>query len=581
MRGLPSALRPRGWWLLAAVVVSALVAVPSALAYNPDALVTWQSPSSPFSQNKQNEPAVAIDPNHPDVVVAGANEEIDMEACNAGADNTCPFTPGVGTSGIYFSFNRATTWTQPTYTGWTARFCLGVVGPDPGCTPQVGSIGTLPLYYENGLVSDGDPAVAFGPQPGPDGFSWDNGSRLYYANLTASFSSVRSEAGIKGFEAIAVSRTDDVEAAAAGDMNAWMPPVIVSKQNAALFSDHEMIAVDDAASSPFFGNVYVCNAAFRSQERSPNSLPEPIVVNVSRDGGDTWQTRQLSQAVNNRVIGGRQDCQVDTDSDGVVYVFWDGADRSSGQSAIFYVRSFDGGKSFQRPARVLTTVVQPGRDGTMDGVAGARDGLTPSISIANGAPTGEGAPNTIAVTYAEGPVNVETAKVWLGEPSGTAPIDWTGPILASLPADRPMFPAIAISPGGTDLYLTYDSFLQPWQESVLAPPRMMQGVVRHADVASPVFTDLLRAEPGDARGSSTNALGDGFLGDYNFAFATDEYGVAVWNDTRNAIDCPAVDAYRQSIVDGSPIAPPAPQQDCPPGFGDTDIFSGSYPDPTP
>jgi hypothetical protein len=573
-------VRKRLPWLAAVLVVAALVAVPSALAYNPDALVTWQSPTSPFSQNKQNEPAVAIDPSHPNVVAAGANEEIDMEACNAGADNTCPFTPGVGVSGVYFSFDRATTWRQGMYTGWTARFCLGAVGPDPGCTPQVGPIGTLPWYYENGLVADGDPAVAFGPRPGPGGFSWSNGSRLYYANLTSSFSAERSEAGIKGFEAIAVSRTDNVQAAAAGTQNAWMQPVIVTKQNAALFSDHEMISVDDATSSPFFGNVYVCDAAFRSQERSPNSLPEPIVLNVSRDGGNTWQSRQLSQAVNNIVIGGRQDCQVDTDSNGVVYVFWDGADRSSGLSAIFYVRSFDGGNSFERPARILTTVVPPGRAGTMDGVAGARDGLTPSISIANGAPIGEG-PNTIAVTYAEGPVNVETAKVWLGEPSGMGPIDWTGPILASRPIDRPMFPAIAISPHGSDLYLTYDSFLQPWQPSVLAPPRMMQGVVRHADVASPVFTNLLLAPPGDARGSSTNALGAGFLGDYNFAFATDEYGVTVWNDTRNAIDCPAVDLYRQSLVDGTPIAPPAPEQQCPQGFGNTDIFSSSNPDPTP
>ena len=560
------------------------MAAPGADPPSAGTLVTTGSPVSPFSQNKQNEPAVAIDANHPSVMVAGSNDNIDMEACNAGDPTTCPFTQGVGVSGVYFSFNGGQTWTQPTYSGWSARDCLGPAA----CAPHTGPIGTLPHYVENGLVSDGDPAVAFGPRPGADGtFSWANGSRLYYANLTSNFGTTKRDETFKGFEAIAVSRTDNPQAAAGSDASAWMDPVLISKQSSTTFSDKEQVWADNASSSPFFGSVYVCWASFRSQEKG-QALPVPLIVARSTDGGSTWTQKQVGPATNNGVNSQPDGCTVRTDSNGNVYVF--GVGRRGGTSFEMMYKSTDGGAHFTGPA-LLSTAVDPGvvdpviGRPVMDGVAGARNDLAfgPSVDIANGAPTGADATNRIVLTWADGRNGLNNEQLlMMSSTNGGA--SFSGPAAVPLAAgDRPYYTAPAISPNGTDVYITYNAFTTPFRDNT-SDPRGLVGVILHADVtggAIGAFGTVARGLVGDPRASSQNNLTAEFLGDYVYTAATRAGAVGVWNDVRAAADCPALDAWRMSLRTGTSVPRPAPQKDCPATFGNSDIFGAAVSDPTP
>jgi hypothetical protein len=602
---------------IAAGLLCVLAAATPAAAQ--DTIVSSGSPDSPFSQNKQNEPAIAIDPADSTVLAAGANDNIDMEACNAGADNTCPFTPGVGVSGIYFSTDSGATWTQPTYTGNSARTCTGVIGDtDPECDPQPGPIGTLPNYFEAGLASDGDPALAFGPQrTDSGGFSYDGGSRLYYANLT---SAIPGAAPFKGDEAIAVSHTDDVDGAIAGDNDAWSAPVIASRQSNSQFSDKEQIWADNVESSPFFGNVYVCYAQFRGSGNGFTN--QPLAVLTSRDGGDSWIQKQVTPAANNihgRNGFGRSGCTVRTDSNGVVYVFvfqFGFSPTTSAPGQIQMIKSFDGGRTWGRPQNVFAAndtcnAFEPSIGRCVeDGVGGARSDLSPapSVDIANGAPSGDDATDRIVISWVDGRagLNHEHVVFSTSTDGGTR---WAAPRNVETPGDRGYYSAPAISPDGTDVWLVYNAFTTPFRNSAegAANDRQLVGVVKHAPVTASgvgTFGEVHRGESGDARGSSQNDLAAEFLGDYVYAAASRDYGAGVWNDVRDAADCPAVDTYRQDLHDEAvatgqqtaeaeeprgesgrdqgeeePAEAPDVQQRCPATFGNSDIFGGSWPEP--
>ena len=295
-------------------IAAALTVVPSASAAT-GALVSVGSPTGAHPQNASNEPALAVDPVHPNILAAGSNDLVDTQPCSQQASTTAgacsfplgTFNLGVGLTGDYFSFDSGHTWVQPTYQGLTAADCDPTVEP---CNAHVGPIHTVPNYYENGLRSRGDPGVAFGPAPGPNGFSWANGERLYSSSLATSLT---DDVIAKGSDtqnstfAVTVSHIDNPSPARIQVQSNWSQPYFAATHvSTSAGVDKEQVWADNAASSRFFGNVYVCYVDFHSFSRGNNFPLKPMVatstdgglgqnnektmVSYSLDHGQTWST---------------------------------------------------------------------------------------------------------------------------------------------------------------------------------------------------------------------------------------------------------------------------------------------------
>ncbi|MBW8741857.1 MAG: exo-alpha-sialidase [Acidobacteria bacterium] len=526
-------MRGRVAFLAAVAVVVLCAATP---AFASDANVSVGSPPDMTPQNHQNEPAVAVDANHPSFAVSGWNDFVDWAPCpqaDATQFGTCadPADDGVGLSAVAFTFDRGHTWVQPTYTGWTAADCP----PTSTCAAHEGPIHTLPWYYENRMVSSGDPAVAVGPIPSNGHFAWANGSRVYYANLTGAWPSgfAFPNPEFHGYLAVGVSRLDNPTPASVLNKASWKPPVI-STQHAGqtAFEDKEQIWADNASSSPFFGRVYVCNAEFRSNGRHAalgGNAPAPLTVSVSRDGGDTWTAKSVTSAATNGKgpnLWGLSGCTLRTDSHGVVYLF---------------------SEMFENPT----------------------------------------ATNEIVDVWADndGNINANTAQMSWSLDGGST---WAAPLTASLAGDRPLYAAPAISPTGDRMYVVYEADTAPWRGADMTSPRPYHGVFLTAPVAG-------GGAPGSWSivydGSTDTAAGHNDLratypghdiyqervGDYVYAAATATYGLSVWTDAQRATVCTPVQSYRAASLAAGERALPAPWPlaDCPATFGNTDTWSAT------
>ena len=214
-----------------------------------DVLVT-KSPGTPFSQNKQNEPARRDRRQPPDVLAAGANDEIDMEACTPGDPTHLSLHPRRRRLRCLLLLRQRHHVDAADLHRADRPRLPGAAAPDR-CTAHVGPIGTLPGYYEAGSSPTATrlwPSV-HGRRRRPLLVGQRLAPLLREPHLELSAEGV--EPPFKGFEAIAVSRTDDLAA-----RGGWRREPrgrrrsSSRKQSSTTFSDKEQIWADNAASSP-------------------------------------------------------------------------------------------------------------------------------------------------------------------------------------------------------------------------------------------------------------------------------------------------------------------------------------------
>ena len=314
--------------------------------------VTVGSNDNMFSQNKQNEPGLAVNPVNPSILAAGANDNIDMEACNAGDDRTCPFTrasappacsspPTAGDldpADIHRLLRPGHAELPRPADVARSRRRRHRLRPDPN-----GPIGTLPNYFENGMQSNGDPSWPSGRcqarterSPGPTASG---------CTTRTSHCRVPGQHPFPGDSAIAVSRTDDIAGGGGGRQLRLEAPVIVTRQNRRCSATRSR----SGPTTPRPARSSATSTSATSASAAPRGS-EPVLFARSTDGGDNWRIRQLSAATNNGQTGGRQGCAVRTDSAGVVYVVWSGTDIQTRQGVLFQTRSFNGGADIRAAA---------------------------------------------------------------------------------------------------------------------------------------------------------------------------------------------------------------------------------------
>ncbi|HET7171312.1 MAG TPA: sialidase family protein [Gaiellales bacterium] len=265
-----------------------------------------------IARGRQNEPALAIDPRNPSVILGSSNDYCGVYGPPGDPDTGSPAGP------IWLGYYRSENGGQ--------TFQSSLVPGYPGDTSPYAALAQIRT------ASSGDPVIA-----------WDGHGRAFFGSESS-----EDPAGTpKGFGDEWVATYENSGGGTVNDGKRYVGTVTVAKGSSApltgKFNDKTAIEADRTGGT-FDGNVYFAWSRFTGQDTSN------IYFVRSTDHGRTFSKPKLltPNAAN------LQDPRIDVTGNGHVYVTYDVGDLNNGQqSGVQIVKSTDGGKTFSSPAQIV------------------------------------------------------------------------------------------------------------------------------------------------------------------------------------------------------------------------------------
>jgi hypothetical protein len=280
----------------------------------------------------------------------------------------------------------------------------------------------------------------------------------------------------------------------------WSTPVaIVQSESAAIFHDKEMLTIDNSASSPFSGNLYVQWTQFLTSGSK-------MFISVSSDDGDTWTAPTLISGSQSGVQG----ASPAVGPNGTVYASW--CSPCGGASAKMWVNtSTNGGTTWGSPVQAAS-------------LTGLPSPLPGNSFRVNSFPTAAVNPVTghVYVAYADYAAGNADIKFVRSTNQGAT---WSAPIrVNSRPQDDQFFQWMDVSPEGRLWVCYYD---QSWNGT-----NWLDMSCNQSNSGGGAFSESKRRTTVSSN-PANDGFGGTFIGDYNgLAVKGSGNPHALWTDTR-------------------------------------------------